>query len=277
MSTEAFLRTGASVIHAIEVVRDLAQRARNAAAGGRAVEFVRDDYLTWVEDAEIKLRTLFASDHIWQDLHTARHWNIRTLSESSARPFPVIAHEAQWQAQRLEALAIELEQRHKHLVVPQQCTPAILDTNVIAHYQRFDQIDWPKLLDTQQVRIVIPLIVLDELDDLSYRSTNGGARAKRRLRFMQTARGESPPEIPVDVREGVAFQIMMDPRGHVRTENNDEEIMRQAEIASSMTGESVVLVTGDYGMQLRAASRGIRWLMLPGSLRLDSPTRETAT
>lgn len=44
------------------------------------------------------------------------------------------------------------------------------DTNVFLHRLRYDQIDWPGEAGGTSVRLVVAEIVVDELDDKSYKS-----------------------------------------------------------------------------------------------------------
>jgi predicted ribonuclease YlaK len=42
---------------------------------------------------------------------------------------------------------------------------SLVDTNVLPHYQPIDKIDWTSVVpDVSKVRLVIPLLVLEELD-----------------------------------------------------------------------------------------------------------------
>jgi hypothetical protein len=55
----------------------------------------------------------------------------------------------------------------------------VLDTNVLLHYQRIDQVDWGKVVKDSPMRLVVPHIVLDELDDKRYL---GSDKIKERAR-----------------------------------------------------------------------------------------------
>jgi PIN domain len=267
---ELIVRTGVSVADTIAALRSLASSARNALAAGSDIVTVQYEYLRWVEDAERQLRSRFASDDVWHALHTDRYWHIRELQTWSPRPYPVIELEASLQADRLEALADRLEQGQQRLQMAPGCVPVVADTNVFVHYRRYDELDWPRLVTARSVRLVVPLLVLDELDDLSYRSRDVGERAHDVLRSLRNLRSGAPPEVPVDVRQAVTMQILMDPPGHRRVPNHDQEILRRVETLTTLSGVSAVLVSGDYGMQLRAEARGIRCEALPDEPRLPA-------
>lgn len=43
-------------------------------------------------------------------------------------------------------------------------THCFLDTNVFLHFQRFDTVDWPKVLGAQQVCLMLTTTVMEELN-----------------------------------------------------------------------------------------------------------------
>ena len=53
------------------------------------------------------------------------------------------------------------------------------DTNALLHYTRFDQLPWRARVGQPAVRLIIPLAIIDELDNKKY---------ARREEFQQRAR-----------------------------------------------------------------------------------------
>ena len=265
------LRHGASVVHAIEVLRNLQHKGRNAiAGGGLPMPRWRDSYLMWCEEAESQLRSLFTDAQAADRLLSERYWHLRAMQEDAPRPFAVVSQEVDVQVAALEALEQRLRIQHAAFSVPPETCVAIPDTNILLHYSRLDQIDWPPLVGSKQVRLVLPLIVIDELDVKSYASHGRVAdRAKAVLRSLQRLRANAAPEQPVSIRGQTELQIFVDPPGHVRSSNSDGELLDRAEHLHALTGGHVLVATADYGMQLRAQSRGLRWLRPPDNLRLD--------
>lgn len=233
------------------------------------MERVRDQYLAWVEQAETQLRSRFSPD-VWRELFTDRYWHIQRLDESSARPFPVVSNEAGYQADRLDTMATQLEEFHRRFSVGADCAFVIPDTNVLLHYRRFDEIMWPEIVDEAAVRLVVPLVVIDELDDLSFRSSPISDRARSVLRSLRRHRSGVGPGEPSELRPGVSMQILIDPPEHERLANNDAELLDRIEYLNEVTGRNSILVTADYGLQLRAGAREIQWRALPDELRLGS-------
>lgn len=50
----------------------------------------------------------------------------------------------------------------------------------------------------------------------------------------------------------------------------DVEILDTCDALGTFTGSPVTLVTGDYGMQLRASARGIRTFAMPDESRIGA-------
>ena len=107
----------------------------------------------------------------------------------------------------------------------------IPDTNIFLHYTFFSEIAWNRLEGFREVRLVVPLLVIEELDSQKFaRGANAPRRRARKvLRALREIRGDLPPESPAEVRAGVDLQVLMDPRHHARNPNDDEEILDRAD------------------------------------------------
>lgn len=143
------------------------------------------------------------------------------------------------------------------------------DTNVFIHYQRYDQINWPEEVGSDAVRLVVPLLVLDQLDEKSYRSLPLGDRVREVINSLRILRGEDPSVLGVR-RHLVHIQASPgDPVGHHRQTNTDDEFLTRVEHLASIVGANRISVaTGDHGMQLRAVSRRLRCHSMPERLRV---------
>lgn len=269
MSDELLLRRGTDVSYAIQALSELVTKAGNLARGGGQFGQLYNSYLMWVEDAEAQLRSLFVSPTLWRELYSERYWRIRQMDTGRpVRPMPLMTNEMTWQQERLDALVQHLRTVQQRFELPPDCVVVVPDTNVFAHYRRYEEIDWPKLIGATSARLIIPLVVLDELDELSYKSREGGHTAAGVLRAMQQLRGTASPESPVEVRSGVTLQVLVDPPGHERRTNADDELLTRVEYLSGLVGGRIIVATGDHGMRLRAQARGLRYLELPQELRL---------
>jgi rRNA-processing protein FCF1 len=243
---------------------------QNAVSGSYRELVARDQYVQAIEEAERHMRTWFVSDDWLERLHTERYWKICELREDSPRPFPLISQEVERQAAWLDEVIVELEAiAAEDDAADLGATRAIVDTNVHLHFRPFDEVNWPAQLGVKSVRLLVPIAVLRELDEHKNRGRDPiGHRAGARLAAMHRSL-EGHGRGPAFVRQGVTVEIVLNPHGHVRHPNNDEEILDCAEVLAPRRGGPLVLVTGDLSMRLRAEARGLTVAVLPDSLRLD--------
>lgn len=169
MTEDLRLRPGTPASTAIDNLSGLVIRARNIVGGaaGRNPRQYAGQYLSWAEDAERSVRHLFASPTVWQQFHTSRHEEIRRIDNRTARPVPLIIMETEAQADRLAAIVDRLRREQQAFEMPAGRVAVLPDTNVFIHYQRYDQIDWPAEIKAETVRLVVPLLVIDQLDEKS--------------------------------------------------------------------------------------------------------------
>jgi hypothetical protein len=268
MDDELLLRSGVSVKAAVDSLSSLIAAIRNVAgAGGGSFGKMWNDYLTWVEAAETHLSNLFRSRGVWQELHNDRYWHIRGMRTGApTRPEAAIRSEADWQTRRLQEIVDEFIRIERDFAsVHARGMAVVPDTSFFMNYKRFfDEIDWSKELGASSVRLVIPLLVIDELDDLSFRRKDSSERARKVIRALRRLRGNRPPGEPVPMRRNVELQVMVDRPGHRRRSNNDDEILARVEYLAAYIGpERVRVLAMDYGMQLRASSRDLQSVQLP--------------
>jgi rRNA-processing protein FCF1 len=266
------LRPGASPDQVLAVMRqfhiDLGNR-RGGSPGPMPVTSARDGYLRVIETAEVQLRNCFAGDSWLRQIHSERYWDIRALTESSARPFPLIGSEVETQLAWCERVIAELGVLIKEdAAADLTAARAVLDANVYLHFIPFTDIDWRSELGQATVRLIVPMVVLGELDN----QKNAGReklkpRAAKRLALMRKLLA-GHERGPVKVRPGVNLEVLIDPPGHVRQPNTDDEIIAVAQRLVNRRGGPVLLVTGDYSMQLRAEARGLTVVELSDALRL---------
>ena len=138
-----------------------------------------------------------------------------------------------------------------------------LDTNVLIH-------DPNALLNFQEHHVAIPMTVLEELDKLKSGKHGVAAECRQAIRLIDTVLGGATPE---EVEHGVSIQrgkngpsgllsILMSKRAEPLTwlpeDLNDNKIINQlVELQSGRPGLSVVLVTKDINMRLKARACGL--------------------
>lgn len=109
------------------------------------------------------------------------------------------------------------------------------------------------------------LIVVEELDaQKNGRERAVKSRAADVLRNVDVLLGGGTG--PTRIRDHVHLETWVEPDGHVRRDNNDDEILAQARYLSTRPGGPVVVLTGDRNMRTRAQARGLTCLQLPDDL-----------
>lgn len=265
MMTELQLRPNMNVNTALEVLERVASELRDIVASSGGMDPIQHagKYLMWAEKAEPNLRHVFASPEVWEAIHTPRFEEIRAIRRDTLRPVPLVNLEADAQRDRFMILADRLKSEFQAFELPGDCVAVVPDTNIFLHRQRYDQIDWSKELGGPPVRLVVPEIVVDELDEKSYKSSLLSRRANEVLKSLRRTQVRHAAMVPVEVRAKTELQFLMDPEGHQRRSNADDEFLARAKHLGNIVGDSRLFVaTGDLGMQLRAENRRLKVLSL---------------
>jgi rRNA-processing protein FCF1 len=262
------LRRGATVTHAIEVLQErisASQGPTGSATDDAALK--RNLYLNWVADTEAMLQEVFTDAGIEDPILGRGYWHIcsippfdHALMNRLVREelrfqcgFPAIPGDAGGRLgevrARLQALA-RLGDRPGRICVP--------DTNALLHYTRFDQLPWAERLRVEIARLVIPIVVVDELDAKKYaRREEFQQRARELLTLIDRYVTASPPDGYSRTGPKVTVEVLPDEAGHHRAASNDQEILDRCELLQQATGNPVTLITGDSGMRISAQSRSI--------------------
>src|SRR5438874_893611 len=132
------LRADLTVDWVLRVLRELVSGAKNTTAYSGRIDAHRDSYLQWVEMAETQLRSLFVSSGVWQGLQTPRYWEVRGVTAHTPRAPALIQAEADWQAERLQAIADAVTREARAFSAPEGTSIVVPDTNVFIHYEFYD-------------------------------------------------------------------------------------------------------------------------------------------
>lgn len=97
---------------------------------------------------------------------TPRYALVRQLETWSPRPLQLINSEIEARAARLRELTAQL--RSLKALADQPGAIVMPDTHVWLHYSRFDQVDWREIVGTETVQLVLPMPILEELDEKTY-------------------------------------------------------------------------------------------------------------
>lgn len=142
------------------------------------------------------------------------------------------------------------------------------DTSVyLEHDDKLENLDFASLLQARPdktVRVVVPVIVLDELDG---QKRSGDAQRRWRagytLAVMEKAFAARPDPGVLHPRSadrssgGVILDVLFDPPGHVRLPISDDEIIDRALAAQALAGIPLTLLTFDTGQATRGRHAGL--------------------
>jgi hypothetical protein len=275
------LKAGTQLVEAQRRLRETGTHGRNlvGSSAGQSVPIHQNSFLAWVGTAETQLRNIFIDPSTWEHLYGDRHWQIYSLTQESPRAIELINNAATFQAAWLEELADRLKQVSDRLAAaPGHLT--VLDTNVLLHFQPPDQVDWPTVVGTSEVRLVLPLRVVEELDEKKYTARDNLADRARRL--LSQLRTQLAPLAggPTPLREKVTIEVPVDDGPRRRTLDADQEILDTCrELQSGGQGVTLVtlvtLVTDDTGLTLRATAQGTRVVAMPETYLRRKPKPES--
>lgn len=242
----------------------------NVRTAGHTSQDLLRGYLTWAIEAERMLRNHFTSDSISSLIFTPRYWALQTTGANNwelARA--LVEAEINEQSERLlreKALLDEAQSRWMWGGVL-----IVIDTSAIIHGPElwaWDPADDFGLHD-ETIQIVVPILVLDELDALK-ESTKQHTRnrARKTLRWMSEILGSREYSLIRDghradktsgspARGDVHLDVLLDEPGHVRLPIADDEIVDRAASIASVSGRQVTVVTNDVGQAYRSRLAGL--------------------
>ena len=265
-------------------------------------------YFDRIGRTEGVLRNLFADTELVEALHSERYWHIRRYWENRPSAYISVADEGRWKRADSESIyQIEAELRvqlerlkvalaHLELFSPLSQSdgwPLVLDTNVLVHFDPFREeitrAKWreiAQLPESPEVRLIVPALVLDELDQLAH---SGDRKLNRRARsahghldpFIDHLLSERPQPIRPDA-PWMTVEVLPDAPNHRRQADNDTELLDRAEFLHQVTNRRVTFVTADRGMlvrgkvrQLLPAPSTVRMVAMPEELRAPEDIPQT--
>jgi PIN domain len=280
------LRPGFTLTQAIQTLERLLRELETDLANVYNSGWRR--YPDWLASTERTLRGLFADSALADALYSERCWRILEFVGAMDRQ-----HEPRYEAQATRLLESELRVQQERLQAALEdlrlfqpmadadppAVPLVWDTNVLVHFDPFreelDQAAWCEIAQVPPgagFRVVIPVLVLDELDRAAHsgdRRMNKRARAAQR--HLQPFAEHLLTGKPQEIRRGVPWmtvEILPDAPGHRPRPDKDDELLDRAEFLHQLTGQRVLFLTADRGMQVDGQVRellpaGFKVRMLP--------------
>ncbi|OWV04716.1 hypothetical protein B5D80_19690 [Micromonospora wenchangensis] len=144
----------------------------------------------------------------------------------------------------------------------------VLDTNIyMEHPEKIE--DWDiagdLYLGFEDVHIIVPLVVVDELDKGKRQHGERGYRAGYSVAYIDRITREEGGvirgkdfSVEEKARGTLSVEVLLDPPGHVRLPDNDNEIVDRTVDVQALAGRPVRLVTYDTGMAMRGRYAGLK-------------------
>ena len=259
------LRDHTDLAQAAQSVRGAVARAQNLQGSTTDLEAFASQYVQWVDETERVLRAFFLDPETWEGLLTQRYWHITRIDEASFRPWDVLRREVATQCERLEKLALQVDAYSERLeAAPGLMT--VLDTNVLLHYQTPRSVSWREVVSADQVRLILPLRVIEELDEKKYLTTAHTADRARRILRQLWALLEDSAGSPVPLKTDVTVEVPLDDGPRHRPKDADQEVLDLCRDLIAV-GKPLVLVTADIGLSLRAKACGVSVCRMPDCYR----------
>jgi hypothetical protein len=151
-----------------------------------------------------------------------------------------------------------------------------LDTNIFLHYQDIDQIDWLNILKTDLVKIILPPVIIRELN--KNKDNNLKARVRKRAAsVLKKLSALFQGETQAFLRDGVEIYLEgRDPLIDFTSYQLNREVQDDHLMASmiayrnEMPDEEIILITSDNGLTLLAKAKlfGISTIKLSDDVKL---------
>lgn len=221
-------------------------------------------YVRWANAACQQLAPLLPRADVDGLVRTPAYWTALALPSGAPHGLQLVNAELDERRTDLQEVIASLEAFDRRYTPDRPTTHVVADTNaVLEHPGGLAGVDWPTVLERymrpfDDVRVVIPLGVVDELDDLKrvHRTKDSARHALKAIYgYFGTSIAGRPAIWPGDVDDGqVSVELLMDAPGHVRLPHMDDELIRVAERLSAFTPNPPVFLTYDTGAAFRATA-----------------------
>jgi hypothetical protein len=254
----------------LKTLREVHTDLHNLRVAAIAEEQRLTEYLYWVDKSIRLLRLQVAAEDLDRLILTKRYWALQTTPPTGFLG-TLIDTELMLRDSDLEQAINDLDTQlrrwagHDHIVVA--------DTSVFCqHPDKLEDIDFAGMLGAReaQIRLVLPILVLDELDALKQAGRSHVRwRAGYTLAKLDTILNAAGNGIlhegdysPLDhggiPRGPVTVEILFDPPGHVRLPINDDELIDRALAIQAVSNGPLTFITFDTGQSTRARTAGLK-------------------
>lgn len=265
---------GVTAAHLADVLNRTHDMSQNVLSTANDRRGQVDAYLNWVNDAVRMVRHVLRQEDVERLLLTRRYWATMANPEVTPALLRAVHHEvddrqADIAKARDEAAALSdhwaPHGNDSRVVVP--------DTGVFLNHRTgtglgdVATINWSALGSVRtfdDVRVVVPILVVDELESLKDKRKDDIGKQARRAVNQLFDWFESRPSSWRVVKSrtaksgGVTIELLPDERGHVRLPRNDDELVDRTVVLKDLQAAPVHFLSYDSGAVLRAKLAGLQ-------------------
>jgi hypothetical protein len=250
------LKPGMDAKHVASQFRDQVNQVSQVSTSILEDTQMINNYIAWVSNMQRFLRNYYVNPGL-SLLLTTRYFHLHDLMHSrGGRRIPeMIGDEAQVQADWMTLEADELASRAERFGKDPDATIAIPDTNIFMYGEpEIQSIPWRSWLPMAgPIQLVIPIRVIDELDDLKFRPGRKD-RARHALRNLGPLIDR--PNVPTSIGDQVTIESYVPPGARAEIFSGDSEILIACDDIRTYAGRTVTVITRDWGMRQRAVNLG---------------------
>jgi hypothetical protein len=242
-----------------QIRSQLNQTHRLTAGAGEATQLI-NDYVMWANGIQASLLAYYVTPDLSQ-LFTQRYFHLHNLMHSpGGRRIPeMVAAETEVQVLWLSDEAKALDDRADRFAARGRIfSIAIPDTGMFLHGSKeLDRIPWSTYMGggTNEVRLVVPTKVVEELDDLKD-SAPAKTKHRARIALKQLARLLDPPNTPQPLGDGVSIESFVTLDSQRDIPSGDSDILVASDEIETYSQHHVRIITRDLSMSLRAVTAG---------------------
>ncbi|WP_181412298.1 PIN domain-containing protein [Streptomyces griseorubiginosus] len=259
------LKPGITLEHAQEELREALNLLTNAQSGQR-YESPWQSYMIAVDQALPHL-AVFTEPDLARGLLSPTYWHLLPVAGIGPEAGRVVYRELRTQIATLELAEEELLQLKQYAERPG--VPVVLDTNILNWWEQPHTINWRQLfkdegIDASSARLVVPLVVIEELDRQKYGAGLLAKRAATAIRYLDHKLTGITPGEPVKLTDNATLEVSLGTRhGQPGMEADTAILTCAADLDQLLPNAGTRVLTDDTNMRLRAAHMGLQTLRLP--------------
>jgi len=267
---ELWPRSGIPITSLLQALYEIHSKAQNVPI---PPEPDVTSYVRWATESTDALQYLVQANEIDQLIRRPAFWAALNMQPGTEQSRRFVQAEMRTRLSALQRAITSLEQFQRRFSLNQVPTTFVVpDTNVLVEYPgELTETNWHDVLQSQVrlfngIHFVIPLVVIDELDDLK-RVNRTRSRARAALKVIYSPTSADPTmrqslQLSTEAHGPVWLEVLVESPGHVRFGRADDEIVGVAAQLSGALEQPVLFVTYDTGAALRAASAGVNHVLL---------------